>query len=593
MSTVIDRRSFLGLCAVAGLPARLPERLWADASFDAPDGDRVVIDPITVDQIAAAEAVLGLSFRDSDRQLMLNGLQRALNTYQRLHAVPLPNWVAPAFHFDPVPIGKTVEPQPPTTVRRRALPALKRPASEADWAFADVVTLGRLIRSGATTSRQLVERCLARIERYNGELLAVITPTKERALAQADRLDAEAKQGKFRGPLHGIPWGAKDLYAVPDYPTTWGSPIYEHQMLDMTAAVVERLDKAGAVLVAKTSLGEFAMDDTWFGGQTKNPWNTQVGSSGSSAGSAAGVSAGLYPFALGTETLGSIVSPSTRCGVSGLRPTYGRVSRYGAMALSWTMDKAGPIGRNATDLALVFDVLQGADPRDPSSRSLPFTFDPDLPLSKIRIGVLENLLTPPDTTRFAGRGGRGGGRGGRGFNPMASYNATKSVLDALARQGAHYTAVAWPDDPAASVMEFLLDVEAGAAFDAITRDNTVDKMVLQNAGSWPNTFRSAHLISAVDYVQANRARTLLIQNLDALFKNFDIIIVGGTGGQTLAATNLSGHPQAVCPVAVSDTGTWQSVSFIARLWREDLALRMMHAWQTASNAHLLRPPKFS
>ncbi len=593
MSTVIDRRSFLGLCAVAGIPARLPEQLWTDVSLDAPEGAMVVIDPLTVDQIAAAEAVLGLSFREKDREMMLASLQRGLTSYERLHAIPLPNWVAPAFHFDPVPIGKTVEPQPIVApARRPPMPALVQPKTEADWAFADVVTLGRLLRGGHVTSRQLVERCLARIDRYNGELLAVITPTKDRALEQADRMDAEAKKGKFRGPLHGIPWGAKDLFAVPGYPTTWGSPIYKNQMLDMTAAVVERLDDAGAVLVAKTSLGEFAQDDTWFGGQTKNPWNTQVGSSGSSAGSAAGVSAGLYPFALGTETLGSIVSPSTRCGVSGLRPTYGRVSRFGAMALSWTMDKAGPIGRNAQDLALVFAALHGADPRDPSARSLPFAFDPALPLSKIRIGVLDNLLTPPDTTRFAGRGGRGGG-GGRGFNPMASYNASKSVLDALARQGARFTMVSWPNDPAASTMEFLLDVEAAAAFDAITRDNTVDQMVLQNAGAWPNTFRSAHFVSAVDYVQANRARTLLIQKLDALFHGFDVIVVANTGGQTLAATNLSGHPQAVCPVAVSDTGAWQSISFIAKLYREDLALRMMHAWQTASNAHLMRPPKFS
>ena len=261
-----------------------------------------------------------------------------------------------------------------------------------------MATLSKLIHARAVTSRVLVERCLARIEKYTPELLCVITPTKERALEQADRMDAEAKAGKFRGPLHGIPYGAKDLFAEPKYPTTWGSPIYKDQVLDVTAAVVEKLDAAGAVLVAKTSLMSSRRTTRGLAASTKNLWNTSQGSSGSSAGSASGVSAGLYPFAIGTETNGSIISPSTQCGVSGLRPTYGRVSRHGAMALSWTMDKVGPIARSAEDLALVFAAIHGADPRDPSTRNMPFEFDPNLPLAKIRIGVPANMLTPPDTT---------------------------------------------------------------------------------------------------------------------------------------------------------------------------------------------------
>ncbi len=592
--SLIDRRSFVALCAAAGLPARLPERLWTDATLDAPDGQMVAVAPITKEQIEAAEAVLGLSFRDSDRELMLGGLNRALAGYQRLHALTIPNSVPPAFVFDPVPVGKRPvgQPAPRPAAVRRAVPNATKPVSEADWAFASVATLSRLIHARQVTSRALVERCLARIEQFNPELLCVITPTRDRALKQADQLDAEARAGKFRGPLHGIPYGAKDLFAVPGYPTTWGSPIYKDQVLDVTAAPVERLDAAGAVLVAKTSLGEFAQDDVWFGGRTKNPWNTTQGSSGSSAGSASGVSAGLYPFALGTETQGSIISPSSVCGVSGLRPTYGRVSRYGAMALCWTMDKVGPIARSAEDLAMVFAALHGADPRDPSTRSMPFHFDPSLPLAGIRIGVTQNLLTPPDTAAMrAGAAGRGGGRGGRGGSPeaaMANYQVSKAVLDALAKQGAKFTTVAWPTEPSTAAMSCILNVEAGAAFADITRDNTVDKMVLQDANAWPTTFRAATLVSAVDYVMANRARTQMIQQLDDFFQKVDVVVGAGSS----AMTNLSGHPQIVVPTVHSETRN-QGVSFVAALYREDLLLRLAHAWQTASKVHLERPPKFA
>ncbi|HEY4100724.1 MAG TPA: amidase [Gemmatimonadales bacterium] len=602
MSTLVDRRSFLAACAAVGLPLDFSHQLWAETAPGADDDAVVALDPITKEQIAAAENVLGLSWRDKDRDLMLRGLQRNLAGYAALHAIPMSNVVPPAFHFDPVPVGKEPVGQPHRAPRAaRSAPAAKRPTTESDWAYAGVATLSRLIHSRAVTSRQLVERSLARIEKYNPELLAVITPTRERALEQADRMDAEAKAGKFRGPLHGIPYGAKDLFAVPKYPTTWGSPIYKDQVLDVTAAVVERLDAAGAVLVAKTSLGEFAQDDTWFGGQTKNPWNTAQGSSGSSAGSASGVSAGLYPFAIGTETQGSIISPSTRCGVSGLRPTYGRVSRYGAMALSWTMDKIGPIARSAEDLALVFAAINGADPRDPSTRTMPFEFDPALPLASIRIGVPQNMMQPPDTAAMraaaaSGGGGAGGGRG-RGGNPaaaMANYQATKTVLDALAKQGAKFVPITWPTEPSTNALSCILNVEAGAAFADITRDNTVDKMVLQDANAWPTTFRSATLVSAVDYVLANRARTLLINHYDDFFKDVDIVV----GGGNLGATNLTGHPQVVAPLVVregaaaNDPGN-QGISFVAALYREDLLLRLAHAWQTASDIHTRRPPKFS
>ncbi len=591
MPALINRRGFVAACAALGVPADFSHRLWAEIAPDAPDDAPVVLDPITKEQIAAAENVLGLSWRDKDREMMLPTLQRALAGYSALHAVPLPNSVPPAFYFDPVPVGKTPKGQPKAAPHApRPMSAVKRPETESDWAYAGVATLSRLIHSRAVTSRQLVERSLARIEKYTPELLCVITPTRERALAQADRLDAEAKAGKFRGPLHGIPYGVKDLFAVPGYPTTWGSPIYKDQVLDVTAAVVEKLDAAGAVCVAKTSLGEFAQNDGWFGGQTKNPWNTTQGSSGSSAGSASGVSAGLYPFAIGTETQGSIISPSTVCGVSGLRPTYGRVSRYGGMALSWTMDKAGPIARSAEDLALVFAAIHGHDPRDPSTRDMPFDFDPTLPLSKIRIGVTQNMLTPPDTAAMSAAAAANPGRGGRGGGAaaaMANYQANKVVLDALAKQGAKFIPVTWPTEPSGQTMGQILNVEAGAAFAAITRDNTVDQVLIQ--AQWPNTFRAATFVSAVDYVLANRARTLLIQKYDEFFRDVDVVV----GGGNLQATNLTGNPQIVVPLSVSETQRNTGISFVGALYREDLLLRLAHAWQTASDVHLKRPPKFA
>ena len=593
MPALVNRRGFVAACAALGVPLDFAHRLWAEAAPGSIGERPELLEPITKEQIVAAENVLGLSWRDKDRDLMLQTLQRALSGYTQLHAVPLPNSVPPAFHFDPVPVGKFPVGQPKGVARAaKVTPAPKRPSSESDWAYAGVATLSRLIHARAVTSRQLVERSLDRIEKYTPELLCVITSTRERALAQADRMDAEAKAGRFRGPLHGIPYGAKDLFAVAGYPTTWGSPIYKDQVLDVTAAVVEKLDAAGAVLVAKTSLGEFAQNDGWFGGQTKNPWNTAQGSSGSSAGSASGVSAGLYPFAIGTETQGSIISPSTVCGVSGLRPTYGRVSRHGAMALSWTMDKAGPIARSAEDLALVFAAIHGADPRDPSTRDMPFEFDANLPLSRIRIGVTQNLLVPPDTAAMRVAAAANPGRGGRGGSPeaaMANYQVTKSVLDALTKQGAKLIPVTWPTEPSTNAMSQILNVEAAAAFAAITRDNTVDQVLIQNA--WPNTFRAATFVSAVDYVNANRARTLLINKFDEFFKEVDIVV----GGGNLAATNLSGHPQIVVPTVVTDAANQrnQGVSFVAALYREDLLLRLAHAWQVASDIHLKRPPRFA
>lgn len=573
MPFVVDRRHFVALCAAAGLPFPLP---GAPPAAEAATHDFAA--PLTVEQVAAAEAVFGLSFTPAERQLMLRSLEGALRDYEALRKVPFANAVVPAFRFDPVPPGATAAGQPAARPSRRGPFVPIHPVTEADWAYAGVAALGALLRAGKVTSRQLVERSLARFAKYDPMLLCAVTVTADRAREQADRLDAEAKKGKFRGPLHGIPYGAKDLFAVPGYPTTWGSPIYREQRLPETAAVVERLDAAGAVLVAKTTLGEFAQGDVWFGGMTRNPWNIEIGSSGSSAGSASSVSAGLVPFAIGTETLGSIVSPCTRCGVSGLRPTFGRVSRHGAMALSWTMDKIGPIARSAEDLALVFAALHGADPRDPTARTLPFAFDPALPLAKIRIGVHPALLQAPANATAPAQ---------------AAFSANGAVLDALRAQGATLARVMWPADLPTSIASLIIDVESAAAFEELTRTNRDDEMVQQTENAWPNSFRAGNLVPAVAYVQANRARTQLQQALDRLYRDVDVVIASTGAPGVLAATNLSGHPTVVVPTSFTEAGQPRAITFVGALWREDLALRVAHAWQTASDVHRRRPPRFA
>ena len=362
----IDRRRFMAYFTSAGLGGTLfPGVLWALGQGE-----------VTKETIEQAEAIAGLEFTDEQREEMVRGLNRNVASYEAVRKLELPNSVVPAVRFDPVVPG--VRP-PSTAVRaagermRRSDPGrVTRPADLEEAAFWPVTKLAELVRTRQVTSLELTRMYLDRLKRHGPTLECTITLTEERALEQARRADEEIAAGRYRGPLHGIPWGVKDLLAVKGYPTTWGAEPYVDQVIDMDAAAVRRLDEAGAVLVAKLTVGALAMGDVWYGGKTRNPWNLEQGSSGSSAGSAAATVAGLVGFSLGTETLGSIVSPSTRCGATGLRPTFGRVSRHGAMALSWSMDKIGPICRSVEDCALVFDAIHGADEHDPSSRDAPF-----------------------------------------------------------------------------------------------------------------------------------------------------------------------------------------------------------------------------
>ncbi len=558
-----DRRGFLALCMAAGVSGGIfPGVMWA----------RLQEEPeITVEDVAAAEAIAGLEFTPAQREMLLSGVRTNRERYRAVRGLELPNSVPPALRFDPVPPWRTVPPGATSAVP--SVPVrVPDPARGADLDFASLVELGALLRSGALTSVELTRRVLARLEGPGAVLECVVTLLPERAMARAEEADAALAAGQDMGPLHGIPWGAKDLLAVAGAPTTWGAAPYRDQVLDEDATVVERLDAAGAVLVAKLTLGALAQGDVWFGGRTRNPWNPEQGSSGSSAGSAAAVAAGLVPFAIGSETLGSIVSPAARCGVTGLRPTFGTVSRHGAMALSWSMDKLGPMTRTVEDAALVFAAIRGPDGRDPTVRHSAFSWDgPDRAVDGIRVGTLEGAFD-------------GGGE---------ERELERAALRALEEMGVEPVAVRLPDDIPLGALRTILSVEAAAAFDALTLSGRDALLVSQGAGAWPNTFRTARFVPAVEYLQANRARTLLLHRMDALFEEVDVLVAPSFASDLLLATNLSGHPAVVVPSGFRANGTPTSITFVAGLFEDGKALRLARAWQEVTGHHRSRPPGFS
>ena len=427
--------------------------------------------------------------------------------------------------------------------------------------------LAELLRTKQVTSVELTAMYLDRLKRHGPTLECVVSLTEERAMESARRADAEIAKGKYRGPLHGMPYGAKDLLAVKGTKTTWGAMPYRDQVIDDTATVIRKLDDAGAVLVVKTTLGALAWGDVWFGGMTRNPWNTEKGSSGSSAGSASATAAGLVPFAIGTETWGSIVSPSTVCGTTGLRPTFGRVSRAGAMALSWSMDKIGPICRSVEDCAIVFDAIRGADGIDPAVVDGGFAYRADTKLSGIRIGYVAAMFEED-------------------YPNKARDTAT---LDKLRELGATLEPI---ELPAIDVMPLacILSAEAAAAFDDLTRSNRDDLMVRQIKNAWPNTFRAARFIPAVEYIQANRIRTQVMHEMEKL--PVDVYITPTFGGDNLLLTNLTGHPCVVLPNGFDDDGEPTSITFMGRLYGDATVLAVAKAYQDATDFHTRRPPKF-
>lgn len=445
----------------------------------------------------------------------------------------------------------------------------ERPGNLEELAFLPVAELSEMVRRRRVSSMELTRMYLDRIRRHDPALHAVVTVTEERALRQAQAADEEIRRGRYRGPLHGIPWGAKDLLAVQGYPTTWGVELYREQMLEGDATVVERLDRAGAVLVAKLTLGELAWGDVWFGGMTRNPWKVDQGASGSSAGPGAATAAGMIGFSIGSETLGSISSPSTRSGVTGLRPTFGRVPRTGAMALSWTMDKLGPMCRSAEDCALVFGSIYGPDGQDLTVHQAPFSWDARVSPRQLRIGFFQKAFER-DSTEYA------------------SKPFDLATLDVLRSLGANLIPVELPELPY-NTMSLILSAEAGAAFDEYTRAGHVDRMVRQGRNTWPTVFRAAHFIPAVDYINANRVRTMAMHAWAELFQNLDVIVTPTSAPNQLLATNLTGHPALILPNGFRDDGTPVSITFLGDLFGESKILALGHAYQSATDFHRRQP----
>jgi Asp-tRNA(Asn)/Glu-tRNA(Gln) amidotransferase A subunit family amidase len=525
--------------------------------------------PFTKSDIASAQKLAALEFTDAEEDSMLGDLVDYRKGYEELRKLSIPNDVPPALVFNPVP-GQYLRASTgrPARIQWSKPGNVKRPPKLEDAAFWSVRDLAELIRTKQVTSTELTRMYIDRLKRYGPKLECVVSLTEERALAAAKNADDEIKKGHYRGILHGIPYGAKDLLAVQGTKTTWGSAPYQGQTIAETATVIKRLDDAGAVLIAKLTLGELAWGDVWFGGMTRNPWNLEEGSSGSSAGSASATSAGCVAFAIGTETWGSIVSPSTRCGVTGLRPTFGRVSRAGAMALSWSMDKIGPICRTVEDCGIVLDVIRGPDGIDPAVVDAPFTYSARTRLSDLKIGYVKALFEED-------------------YPNKANDAATLEKLRSL---GATLIPVELPKIPSAPLAA-ILTAESAAAFDELTRTNRDDEMKRQVRNAWPNTFRAARLIPAVEYIQANRARTILMREMAQL--PVDVYVTPAFGGDNLLYTNLTGNPCVVLPNGFNDKGSPTSITFMGRLFEEGKVMTVAKAYQDATDFHLKHPPMFA
>ncbi|HEY0784974.1 MAG TPA: amidase [Acidobacteriaceae bacterium] len=628
----LDRRTFLSVSGSLGLGSTLfPGILYTlaaqSASAAAPPAA-----PVTLAMIDQAAALAGVTVAPEHREVLLERLNGQREAYAAIRKLHLANSVAPAFVFDPLPPGATVnrDQREPRYSQAPALATL--PANLEGLAFSPLMDLAALVRRRKVSSTDLTRMYLARLRRYDPLLHFVITLTEERALAQARAADADIAAGRYRGPLHGLPWGAKDLLAVKGYPTTWGAGGFEQQHFHEDATVVQRLDAAGAVLVAKTTLGALAMGDKWFGGRTRNPWNPTQGSSGSSAGSASAVSAGCLAFAIGSETLGSISSPSTRCGVTGLRPTFGLVPRTGAMALSWTMDKLGPICRAVEDCAAVLSVIRGPDGHDLAARDAAFNWDADLDWRRLRVGFLASDFEAPKPSEPATEEpAEPAASSHPGDKPPSRtpdqarrqkerialraeaykrrvYDHRYDVagLEALRRMGLTLSPVELPSLPYDSMVP-LLTAEAAASFDELTMTGRDALLTEQSPDDWPTSFRVARFYPAVEYVQANRARSLAIAGLSKLFESFDVI-VASSGGDQLVATNLTGHPAVILPNglrgadaptpphvddgeddSIGGPGTPVSLTFLGGHYQEAKLCALARAYQQATGFHTLHP----
>ncbi|HEV3316866.1 MAG TPA: amidase [Candidatus Angelobacter sp.] len=609
---MLDRRDFLAVCSRFGLTTTLlPGVLWAMADEKG---------KVTRDMIDNAATIADVHILDEYKEMMLDSLTQYAADYQAIHALKIPNEVAPAVIFDPVLPGMKLQTEKrPMKISAAPSVNLSAPKNLEDVAFYSVRQLAELVRSRKVSSSALTQMYLERLKHYDPLLKFVITLTEDRALAQAKEADREIVSGKYRGPLHGLPWGAKDLLAVKGYRTTWGAGGFEDQKINEDATVVQRLDAAGAVLVAKLTLGALAQGDKWFGGMTRNPWNIKQGSSGSSAGSASATAAGCVAFAIGSETLGSISSPSTRCGTTGLRPTFGLVPRTGAMALSWTMDKLGPICRAVEDCAIVLNTIYGPDGHDRTIHAAAFNWDAGLDWRKLRIGYLKNdfELQPPNQPeppkdekeatpqemkkREEDKNNRALARARRVYDKAFE----DAALEKLVKMGITLIPVELPKFPYQSMVPILL-AEAAAAFDDLTRSGRDKLLTQQTKDDWPNTFRSARFIPAVEYIQANRARMMAMEAVNQAFEKVDVI-VAPTGSTQLVVTNLTGHPAVILPNGLrgddapkprvresgemdpGGPGTPVSLTFLGQLYGEAKLLALAKAYQDATDFHLKHP----
>lgn len=587
----LDRRSFVKLLpaagaaglAVSGMPLKALAQTPTPTPLPSPRPSPTPL-RITKEMMHNAEKLIGIELTDKHEDMALPGVNRALDSYEVVRKIDVPLDTEPAIVFHPALPGFHV---------KRAHAKIKfkygknEPAqfkSVDDLAFATVPQLAELIRTKKVSSVELTTMYLGRLKRYGPKLLCIVTLTEELAMKQAQDADNDLKRGKYRGPLHGIPWGAKDLFATKGIKTTWGAEPYRDQMIDYDATVVERLREAGAVLVAKLSMGALAQGPKWFGGVTRNPWapdEDRQGSSGSSAGPASATSAGLVGFSLGTETLGSIVSPSSTCGVTGLRPTYGRVSRYGAMGLSWTMDKIGPICRGVEDCAAALDAIYGPDNRDMTVGDAPFNWSADAPLDKLRVAYLK---TEFDGTPLPGMTDQ--------QRQQMDQRRTmyQEALSALEKAGVKMTPIELPKFPTQNI-RYILTAEAATAFDDITRDGRVNQLSGQDNGDWPNTFRTSRFIPAVEYLRAQRARVLLMREMDKLMSQWDVFVSPAPGSASLIITNLTGHPAVCVPCGfLSATPNLpRAIMFTGGLYDEASPLRVALAFEQATKWHTMHP----
>ncbi len=560
----LDRRTFLAVSGRFGLASTLfPGILYALATqaeaqtTQARKSSKYA--KITPEMVRQAAQLAAVPIPEADIPMMIAGLNQQRQGYTALRKLDLPNSMPPAFIFDPLPPGASVNTRREKPVYSKA-PAIRTlPSNLEDIAFYTIPQLAELIRKHRVSSVDLTKMYIRRLRRYNPLLHFVITITEDRALTQAREADEELARGEYRSLLHGLPWSAKDLFAVKGYPTTWGAAPYKHQRFDYDATVVKRLDAAGAVQVAKASMGALAMGDIWFGGRTRNPWNPKQGSSGSSAGPASTTSAGCVAFGLGTETLGSISSPSTRCGVTGLRPTFGFVPRTGAMALSWTMDKIGPICRAVEDCAIVLEHIYGPDGEDETVRDAAFNWNADLDWKSLRVGYLQKAFEAPkehphhaapppahETPEQKKERERNAAisayyRKRRAYDHK--YN--EAALHRLRSMGVELKPVQMPKLPFDAIAT-LLNAEAAAAFSKLTLSGRDKMLVAQGPEAWPNIFRVARFYPAVDYVQANRAREMAVRAAAKIFNEIDVL-VAPTGGEELVMTNLTGNPAVIVP----------------------------------------------